>query len=243
MKKKNHIDPYKYVSSIYIHLMDFVDYKWWAKYIYSITANHLSKSPSVLELGAGNCKLANHLSKNYKDYIASDISLSMLSGADNKIKKVCCDMTAIPFNKKFDLIFSAFDSINYLTNKAKLKSLLDAVNAHLSDNGIFTFDAALINNSLKHQKTASINGYHNGIEYSRISKFYPFSRIHKNIFRIIHSGKTITETHKQKIFDFETYFEIADKCNLYVAECFKAFTFQKGKPTSDRVQFIMKRIT
>lgn len=55
--------------------------------------------------------------------------------------------------------------------------------------------------------------------------------------------KPIVETHKQKIFEFETYFEIAEKCNLYVADCFKTFTFQKAKPTSDRVQFIMKRIT
>ncbi|MCZ7611150.1 MAG: class I SAM-dependent methyltransferase [Ignavibacterium sp.] len=243
MKKKRHIDPYKTVSSIYSHLMDFVDYKWWAKYIYLITVNHLTKSPSVLELGAGNCKLASHLSKHYKDYIASDISMSMLSGSNNKITKVCCDMTEIPFNKKFDLIFSAFDSINYLTSKTKLKSLLNAVNTHLTDNGVFTFDAALINNSLKHQKTALTSGYYNGIKYYRTSKYYPFSGIHKNIFRIYHSEKTIVETHKQKIFEFETYFEIAEKCNLYVADCFKAFTFQKAKPTSDRVQFIMKRIT
>ncbi|MDY0083422.1 MAG: class I SAM-dependent methyltransferase [Ignavibacteriaceae bacterium] len=241
MKKKKHIDPYEHVSFIYYHLMDFVDYKWWAKYIYSITANQINKSPSVLELGAGNCKMAAHLSKNYKNYIASDISFNMLSGSNVKIQKVCCDMTALPFNKKFDLIFSAFDSINYLTSKTKLKSLFHEVYTHLSEDGVFTFDAALINNSIKLQKTAESSGNINGIKYYQTSKFYPFSRIHKNTFRIYHPEKVITETHKQKIYEFETYFELAEKCNLYVADCFKAFTYQKAKPASDRVQFIMKR--
>jgi len=243
LKKNKHIDPYKHVAFIYSDIMDFVDYKWWAKYIYSITVNHLKKSPSVLELGAGNCKMAAYLSEDYKDYIASDISLSMLSGSVCKINKVCCDMTILPFNKKFDLIFSAFDSINYLTSKAKLQTLFRQVYSNLTDEGIFTFDAALINNSYKLQKVAETSGNFNGIKYYRKSKFYPVSRIHKNIFRIYLSDKVITEIHTQKIFEFETYFEVAEKCNLYVADCLKAFTYRKAKATSDRVQFIMKRKT
>ncbi len=50
-----------------------------------------------------------------------------------------------------------------------------------------------------------------------------------------------TETHKQKIFSYNTFFDIAEKSGLYVVNCYKAFSFQKGKETSDRVQFIMKR--
>ncbi len=222
--------------------MGFIDYKWWAKYIYSITKNHLVKSPSVLELGAGNCKFANHLSKSFKNYFATDISKNMITGNTYKGSKVCCDMTALPFNKKFDLIVSSFDSVNYLTSKRKLSSLFKEVYDHLSDDGIFTFDAALVNNSLKHQKTSVTNGKTAGYSFYRESKYFPVSGIHKNIFKISYpSGETFTEIHKQKIFEFETYFEIAENCNLYVVDCYKAFTYQKAKPTSDRVQFVMKR--
>ena len=242
MAAKKYIDPYKHVSIIYSHLMGFIDYKWWAKYIHSITKNQLVKSPLVLELGAGNCKFANHLSKSFKNYFATDISQSMISGNVYKLNKICCDMTALPFNKRFDLIVSAFDSINYLTSKKKLGSLFKEVYDHLAENGIFTFDAALVNNSLKHQKTSMTNGKTAGYSFKRDSRYFPVSGIHKNIFKVTYpNGKTFTEIHKQKIFEFETYFEIAENCNLYVVDCYKAFTYQKAKPTSDRVQFLMKR--
>ena len=71
LQNHNQTDPYLHVANIYPHLMNFVSYKWWAGYIYSITKTKVVKNPSVLELAAGNCSLAEHLSKLYKDYIAN----------------------------------------------------------------------------------------------------------------------------------------------------------------------------
>jgi SAM-dependent methyltransferase len=224
--------------------MNFVSYKWWARYIYTITRNKTIKNPAVLELAAGNCALAKHLSKLYPDYIASDISLSMLKYYYRNIKRVCCDMTYLPLNKKFDLIISSFDSVNYLRSKKKLLLLFKEISKSLNGKGVFTFDAALENNSYKHQETASKKGKTSGYKYSRKSIFLPASRIHKNIFTITYpDGNIITEVHRQKIYSYETFFEMANKSGLYVVNCYKAFSMQKGKATTDRVQFIMKRTT
>ena len=153
-------------------------------------------------------------------------------------------MTAIPFNKKFDLIFSSFDSVNYLMNKKLLLKFFREVEDYLSENGVFTFDAALESNSYKHQKTAITKGKTKGFSYNRKSVFLPKSKIHKNIFTITYpNGKHFQKLHKQKIFSYSTFFDLAEKSNLYVVNCYKAFSYQKGKATSDRVQFIMKRIT
>lgn len=223
--------------------MHFVSYKWWARYIYTITRNKTLKNPAVLELAAGNCALAKHLNKLYPDYIASDISLSMLKSSASKINQVCCDMSSLPFHKKFDLIISSFDSVNYITNKKKLLRLFKEVRNILNSNGIFTFDAALESNSYKHQETASKRGKTSGYIYSRKSIFLPASRVHKNIFTITYPvGKKFTEIHRQKIYSYETFFDMADKSGLYVVNCYKAFSMQKGKASTDRVQFIMKRI-
>jgi ubiquinone/menaquinone biosynthesis C-methylase UbiE len=223
--------------------MDFISYKWWAGYIHTITKKDLPKNPIVLELGAGNCTLANYFSKMHKNYIATDISLSMLNYKKDRLRKVCCNMVALPFKGKFDLIFSSFDSVNYLTSKKSLLILFKEVNRLLSDRGVFTFDAALENNSYKHQKTAITKGKANGYSYNRKSIFFPKSNIHKNIFTIIDSeGNVMKEVHKQKIFSYDTFFDLAEKSNLYIVNCYKAFSFTKGKATSDRVQFIMKRI-
>ena len=88
MQEKNQTDPYLHVSNIYAHLMDFISYKWWAKYLYSITKNKLIKNPRVLELAAGNGSLANHLTKIYKNYIVTDISSSMLNHFSGNDKRV-----------------------------------------------------------------------------------------------------------------------------------------------------------
>lgn len=223
--------------------MHWVSYKWWARYIYTITRKITVKNPAVIEIAAGNCALAKHLSKLYPDYIASDISLSMIKHSDPKIKRVCCDMTCLPFNKKFDLIISSFDSVNYLTSKNKLLALFKEVRKFLNEKGLFTFDAALESNSYKHQETASKKGKTAGYIYSRKSIFLPVSRIHKNIFTITYpDGNIFTEIHRQKIYLYETFFKMANKSGLYVVNCYKAFSMQKGKADTDRVQFIMKRI-
>lgn len=236
------IDPYKHVSKVYAEIMGFISYKWWAKYLLVLTKKHLKKNPKVLELGAGNCTLAKYLSKNFEDYIVTDISLSMLKSSDIKNIKVCCDMTALPFKSTFDLIFASFDTINYITNKTKLLHFFSDIANKLENEGIFTFDAALENNSYKHQKTASTKGKTKEYKFVRSSTYFPKSRIHKNVFKITYpDGNVFTEIHKQKIFQFETFFETAEKSGLYIVNCYKAFTFQKGKAESDRVQFLMKR--
>lgn len=236
------IDPYQHVSKIYPHLMNFVSYKWWARYIFTITKNKTIKNPAVLELAAGNCSMAKHLFKLYPKYIASDISLSMLKYSDKSIPRVCCDMSNLPFNKKFDLIISSFDSINYITNKKKLLKTFKEISNLLNIKGVFTFDAALESNSYKHEKTANRKGKSAGFIYSRQSKFLVGSKIHKNIFTIQYpDGKIFTETHKQKIYSFQTFYDMAEQSGLYIVNCYKAFSFQKGNANSDRVQFIMKR--
>jgi SAM-dependent methyltransferase len=243
LHQQKRTDPYFHVSNIYRHLMNFVSYKWWARYIYSILRNKVVENPAVLELGAGNCSLAKYLIKFYPDYIASDISFSMLHNSKLKISQVCCDMSSLPFKKKFDLIISSFDSINYLTNKKILLKTFKEVYKILNTNGIFSFDVALENNSYKHERTANIKGKKSGISYFRQSEYLRASRIHKNIFTFNYpDGQTLTEVHRQKIYSFETYFEMSKKSGLRVMNCYKAFTQQTGKASSDRIQFIMKRI-
>ncbi len=235
-------DPYLHVANIYPHLMNFVSYKWWARYIYTITKPKVVKNPCVLELASGNCALAVYLSKHYKNYIATDISQSMLNHSNYKLNKVCCDMTAIPFTKKFDLILTSFDSVNYILSRKRLLKFFKESCKNLSEKGVLTFDAALESNSYKHQKTATTKGRVKGYIYYRKSIFLPASKIHKNIFKITYpDGKTFSEIHKQKIYSYETFFEMAEKSGLYVVNCYKAFSFTKGKASSDRVQFIMKR--
>jgi ubiquinone/menaquinone biosynthesis C-methylase UbiE len=235
------IKIYDKVADIYPYLMRTIRYDKWAKYIFEIVNSSVKKTDTILELGAGNGKLANYFKNYYPHIIITDLSLKMLKqDGISRGLKICCDMTRTPFNTNFNLIYSAFDSINYLTSRKKLLAFFKEIKRILNKGGIFTFDISLERNSLKHIKEPLRKGKYKGISYVQKSKYSPKSRIHMNIFNIETANEKFCENHKQKIYPFEEYFRVIDKAGLYVAECFDAFTFDRGNAECERVQFVVK---
>jgi hypothetical protein len=120
--------------------------------------------------------------------------------------------------------------------------LFSEVERILSDDGIFTFDVSLENNSIAHQKKISRTGMIDKIKYNHSSEYNPVNRIHKNIFTLFFpDNQVIREVHIQKIYPFNMYFNLIDKSGLYVSDCFEAFSFKKGRAESKRVQFKLKK--
>ena len=223
--------------------MSHVKYDLWVRYIDRIAKKYLDKDSKVLELAAGNCRFAGTFSKYYPNLIATDFSLDMLkSSGETCFPKVCCEMTKLPFNSEFDLIYSTFDSINYLTSKEKLLSLFREVKRLLSIKGIFAFDVSLERNSLIHTRESRKLKDYNGIRYLQRSEYNRKSRIHKNIFHIqFDNNNKYFEVHREKIYRFETYFDLLDRAGLYVEKCLDTFTSKEGKANSKRIQFIVRR--
>ncbi|MFH1197594.1 MAG: methyltransferase domain-containing protein [bacterium] len=223
--------------------MRFIDYKDWADYIYSIYTYFGIKAESILEIGAGTCNVAKHLSQHFKNIVVVDVSKEMLREfTSESLLKICADMTNLPIKKKFSFIYSTFDSVNYLLNMEMLYRFFSNIEPLLTDNGILTFDVSLITNSKKNLRHLNRKGIHNGIKYSQKSHFDEQEKIHFNYFKVkLESGEIIEETHAQKIFDFFEYFDVVEKTNLYVSECFNAFTFDNAHGKSDRAQFIIRK--
>jgi SAM-dependent methyltransferase len=234
---------YDGVSSIYDGLMDEVNYLNWANYVTDVIEMFTKSSGPILELASGTCRLASILSNKFNNIVVSDISLWMLKKSNDKnLEKICCDMTFLPLKSKFPIIISTFDSVNYLLSEKKLIKLFNEIKNILTDDGIFSFDASLYNNSLDHIKDYVSSGDVDGVFYKRNSKFNKRARIHKNIFEIIdNSRRPVKEIHKQKIYDFHTYFDLVYEAGLKVVECYEAFSFKAGNSESARVQFIVKK--
>lgn len=233
--------PYKYVSEIYAHLMRFIDYEEWSEYYHSLVKDYLSLDAKVLELASGNCKLSNALKCYYNDIVVTDLSSEMLKRSESSdIARICCNMTELPFKCKFDFIFSAFDSINYLTTKTSLNKLFQQVYLLLSNDGIFSFDVSLEKNSLKNARFLNRRGKYKGTKYKQISFYDKEKRMHINKFEIyLNSGKVVRETHIQRIYPIELYFEFLVNNHFLVKECLDAFSFDDASPDSERVQFIV----
>lgn len=233
---------YDKVAVIYPYLMRSIRYDKWAEYLYGIVKTSVNKNDLVLELGAGNGMLAENFRAYYPHIIITDLSFNMLrQGGIHGISTVCCDMTKIPFNSGFKLIFSAFDSVNYLTNRKKLLVFFKEVSRILAEGGLFTFDVSLERNSLKHVKEPHRIGKYKGTTFIQKSWYCPKSRIHKNTFELEYDNRKYVEKHKQKIYPFEEYFMLIEKAGLYVSECFEAFTFNNGNAECERVQFVVRK--
>ena len=153
-------------------------------------------------------------------------------------------MTELPVKNKFDFIFSAFDSVNYLLKQKELLRLFEAVSGLLTESGVFTFDASLEKNSLNFIISKTTEGRYNGSSYRMISKYNNQSRIHYNKFYIWdESGKKYKETHKEKIYDIAIYFKLAEKAGLQTLACYDCFDFKDFNQKSKRVQFVMRKIS
>jgi SAM-dependent methyltransferase len=235
---------YDKLPLIYNHLMSKVNYSFWAGYIYSLVKEDAARNSPVLELGAGNCNLSNHFHFYFPNLLATDISKNMLLSDDSALtSKVCCDMTMLPFKSKFDIIYCCFDSVNYLTSRKKLSAMFKQVSGLLSDKGIFTFDASLEKNSLLCAKVPERKGSYKGIKFTQKSEYDIKTKIHKNTFLIrLKPGEIFSEVHNQKIYSFETYFELLELSGLWVKNCYETFSYKEGSASSQRVQFITKKV-
>lgn len=238
------LKPYEKVSAIFDALMKKLDYESWSNYILEIADEYIQARAKVLELGAGNCKIAEFISTRYKNYFATDISISMLkSSKKNNLKKICCDMTELPLKAKFDFIFSNFDGVNYILKQKSLSRLFNEVFGLLKRNGVFTFDVSLESNSLNFVVSKSVEGRHNGYSFRRISRYNKRSRIHSNHFYIRDEfGMEFKEVHREKIYKIDTYFKLAEKAGLRTEACYDCFTFKDVKQKSERAQFVMRKI-
>jgi SAM-dependent methyltransferase len=236
------VKPYEVLPYIYPHLMKRIKYDKWANYLFALVKDDCGKKSNVLELAAGDCTFAKYFSKYFPSLIVTDLSSQMLMKNNDGLKKVCCNMLSFPFKTKFDLIYSNFDSVNYILSGRSLVKFLQEVSRYLNEGGIFTFDVSLVKNSYIHVARNNKVGKYKGHSYIQSSTFNEHTRIHLNKFVIkLANGTEYSEIHKEKIYAFETYFRLIEKTDLYVAECFESFTFNPGNEKSDRIQFILKK--
>lgn len=235
--------PYSMLAQIYSHLMRSIDYKSWAKYLIDLFDSFQFEHPKILELGAGTGKISRYLEKKFTDIIYTDFSAEMLKRFEIPGSSlVCCSMTSLPFRDKFNIVFSIFDSVNYLTTTAKLRQLFNEAANILTHDGCLTFDVSLEKNSKKYQKYMNRKGKYNGIRYRQFSRYDESKKIHYNKFELeLENGVKVHEIHKERIYPLETYYKTAKAEGLYVAACYDAFSFNKGDENSERVQLVIKK--
>jgi len=250
-------DPYTTLAEIYDSVMQDVDYETWADYIDEIIMHHHPEARDLLELACGTGTMALSLEElGFFNITATDGAPEMVKAAQKKGDKVnsevhfqVVDFLDIRLDKKFDVVFMVFDSVNYLHKKEEIEQLFSQVSSVLKNKGIFIFDFTTPRNSRQAIKVLNNNSRRVNAftRFHRESTYNAKERIHTNRFHIeitdvAGSGKKemIEETHHQKIYTFEEMSDITEKSEFNLLEAYDGFELKPAHDNSLRITMVLQ---
>lgn len=243
------VTPYSALACIYDELMKDVDYESWADYIDEIIQTHHADAISVLELACGTGELAFSLEGlDCYQIDASDGSANMIEIANQKapergstIRFFQMDFRNLKTDKKYDAVFSVFDSINYLESSPEVLSFLLASQELLNPGGILIFDFTTPKNSLESVDYLNEDeGSCENVRFFRSSFYHPKERIHINRFEIeVLDEKKVTEKyieeHKQRIYPLKEMLSIIKQTPYTLLGAYDGFTMREADEESTRI--------
>lgn len=168
--------------------------------------NYLLKDnfSSCLELGSGSAVITGIIKDKGYNIVASDISDDMKEVAKKNFDGEYLKINMIDFDidRKFDLIFTIVDSINYL-EEDELDSCFKSVYRHLNDGGRFIFDMHHKKRLDEFEEEYIEEGYVNDVPYQWSIASDKIERMINQHFTFYLQNGIIQEHHTQYVFDID----------------------------------------
>ena len=147
----------------YDMLTENVDYHKRCEYICGLLADNGVSEGILLDLACGTGTLSLMLSQKGYDVIGVDGSEEMLTQAQEKKMEssddtifLCQKMEELDLFGTINAAVSTLDSINHVTDEAKVREIFRRVSLFMEDKGIFIFD---VNTPYKHREVLGNNTF------------------------------------------------------------------------------------
>lgn len=247
---------YTVLAELYDTLMKDVDYEMWADFIDEVIQTHHPNPIDVLELACGTGAISLNLAQlDEYELTATDLSAAMIEKARLKAaqQEVMVDFHTMDFRDirsedTYDIIFSVFDSVNYLHSKEEIHKMLDGCRDILNPGGLLIFDFSTPQNSLEavdylNNEEGSFGSY----RYFRESRYEPGEHFHFNEFEIdkmADDGKTVLESyheiHKQRIYSLKEMLSILEQTSYHQVAKYEGFDLVEADEKSTRVTMVLR---
>lgn len=136
--------PFSILARVYDGLMDDVPYEGWADFVLAALAGEGFVPRSLLELGVGTGNALLPFLRRGLLTAGIDSSEEMLAAARAKlpgsVRLERADFRSFDLGERFDLAYSAFDSLNNLTEPTDLQKTFAAALRHLNPGGWLAAD-------------------------------------------------------------------------------------------------------
>ncbi len=244
------VAPYVALASVYDLVMDHVDYREWAEYIYGIVIDYVGEPDDILELGCGTgsfaFEFADMVSSRYR---ATDGSPSMVRVAREKsalftsrVEFEVLDFTAVdPASKSdYDLVLLLYDGINYLTKPADVASALQGIRSLIRTGGCLIFDQSTPANSVNNADFFEDKGTEELASYVRQSRYDAATGLHHTTFDLMIDGEAYREHHVQRAYSLNDMTRYVQSSGFEIVAAFEDFTRQPANEQSERIQWVVR---
>lgn len=224
-------------ASVYDQIYGDKFYQQYVFFIKKIIYKNKLENIKILDLACGTGKLIQMLSRelNKKNHLiieGADASLAMINVAKKRNKKIKFynqNFTNLATGKKYDIIISTFDSINYVLKKQDLLKTFDRIAKHLNRGGVFIFDFNTNYKKVEKIFTHRQVTYHNLIE----GRYW-------NIKIIIQKrNKNCIERHIQRLYSLKEIESIIFKSKFKIKTIYSDFNKRLNRLDKDQRLFVI----
>ena len=244
---------YHIFSQFYDNLTFNVDYKKRADYIQSVLSLCGHDAGITLDLACGTGTLTLELAERGVDIYGIDGSYDMLSQAMDKAAEkgmdilfLCQQMENLDLYGTIDTCICTLDSLNHITDKAKLQKTFDRVALFMNSDGYFIFD---VNTVYKHRKILGSNTfvYDTGDVYCVWQNSYKENNIVSIELDIFEREGNIyrrsSERFKERAYETDELKEMLESSGFEVVAVYNDMTTDELSDTADRAVLVARMNT
>ena len=240
------------IAFLYDELMAGVPYAGWVEYLDRVLKRFDFQPKTVLDLCCGTGSASLLLAAQGYRVTGVDISAGMIECAERKAREKRLpiefrvqDAASLRLGRRFDLVVSFFDSLNYILDAAALQNAFYRVFEHLDPGGLFIFDMNTEVALAGRFFDQSNFGSGAGLIYDWKSTYSYDSRIcairMSYIRRRGGEEKRIRIVHYQRAYGVDEITGMLETAGFEVAAVYNAYTLRKATRHSDRVFFVAGR--
>ncbi len=232
------------VAPHYDELMKTVPYRMWVGYYMLLLANQDVHPKRVLDVCCGTGAMCDLLTREGMEMTGFDIAPGMIEVARQKAKKAkqtityhVADATNFKLGEEFDAAFSFFDSLNNITEPAKLQAAIKCIYKHLKPGGSFIFDlntAYAFEMQLFDQQNLRANAR---LRYQWTGTYDRETKIIEVDMKFWKDGEEFSELHVQRAYSDEEIRAMLAKAGFVEVRGFNSYTLNPIRARSDRVHY------
>lgn len=233
------------IASFYDELMQAVPYRMWAGY-YLLLLSHQGVRPrTMLDVCCGTGTMCELLTEEGFQLSGFDVSAPMIAEARRKaarkrldVRYEVADAATFEMEETYDAAFSFFDSLNYITDPAKLSAAIKQVAKHLEPGGSFIFDlntAYAFEANLFNQQQLSGK---KRLRYQWRGDWNPGTRLIHVYMKFWKDGEEFEEIHVQRAYSDEEIRSMLTDAGFGLIRAFHSYSLNPPRYKSDRLHYM-----